>query len=55
MKLVLLHEGHWMPISGYPNSIVKTKKKKRQMSFLTHPEDREKFLKWSSGKKKKRI
>jgi hypothetical protein len=53
MKLAILHEGHWTPISGYgPNSTIKTKKKKHQMSFLKYPEDRARFIKWSNQKKK---
>jgi len=59
MKLSTLYEdGHWRPISGYPGSLVKKKKKKgekrrREMSFLTHPEDRGKFVRWGKKKVKK--
>jgi hypothetical protein len=51
MKLIKLLAEYWEVIGNYPNAILKPKKKKR-LSFLTHPEDREKFLKWSNGKKK---
>lgn len=54
MKLNLLYE-YWEPIAGHPGKLgeldSRTKKKKR-LSFLIHPEDRERFLKWSSKKRK---
>ena len=51
MKLKMLHEGHWRPISGYPGSMVKKKKlkgkaRKREMSFIVHPETAERFKRW---------
>ena len=49
MRLTTLHEGHWELIGDYPNAIAKPKKKKR-LSFLTHPEDRKRFSRWMSGK-----
>ena len=56
MKLTVLHEaapGYWKPVSLYgPNQTVKVKKKKHQLSFLKYPEDRARFIKWSSQGKK---
>lgn len=55
MKLSILHEaGHWKTVSGSgytdPKSNKKIEKKKRDLSMLTHPEDRQRFVNW--GKKK---
>jgi hypothetical protein len=43
MKLKLLSEGHW----------VKADPTKR-MSFLLHPSDREKFIRWGKKKPKRK-
>lgn len=52
MKLSLLHE-YFDVVGGYPNSIVKGKKKrgKNDLRFHTHPEQRSSYLKWLSGKR----
>lgn len=46
MELRLLYE-YWEPIAGHPGKLgeldSRTKKRKR-LSFLVHPEDREKFF-----------
>lgn len=47
----MLMAEYWEVVGNYPNAIAKPKKKQR-LSFLTHPEDREKFLRWSRRKKK---
>ena len=39
MKLETLHE-YWQMVSS-------GKKKKKELSFLKHPEDRDRFLKWA--------
>lgn len=53
MKLSALYEdGHWTIPGGMPYDIRKTKKKKRDMSFLKEPGDRDRFLGWSRKKKK---
>lgn len=53
MKLNWICEGHWQvaPIK-YPNSLAKPGK--GRMSPLLHPEDREKFMKWTKGKRGKK-
>lgn len=51
MRLCMLHEGYWSTIPDPPYNMAKdkNKKKKRPKSILKHPEDRERFLKWSNG------
>jgi len=52
MELKVLYEdGHWEPVAGHPGLLgaksarsSTTGKGKRRLSFLTHPEDRERFL-----------
>ena len=45
MKLNIIEAGHWEVAQiPYPNKIVKTKNKKRALSMLLHPSDREKFF-----------
>lgn len=45
MKLNIIEAGHWEVAQiPYPNKIVKTKTKKRAMSMLLHPSDREEFF-----------
>ena len=50
----MLYEGHWEPIAGHPgqmgNKDPRAKKNKKRPSFLIHPSDRERFLKWSQNK-----
>lgn len=53
MKLSLLHEDFWQPIGDHPGQLGKLDKraKKNDKSFLVHPEDRKRWLKWFSGGK----
>lgn len=45
MKIKMIESGHWeVAPRNYPNKIVKTKPKKRGLSFYTHPEDRDNFF-----------
>ena len=45
MKLNIIEAGHWEVAQiPYPNKIVKTKTKKRALSMLLHPSDREEFF-----------
>jgi hypothetical protein len=54
MRLSSLHEAYWQPISNHPGQLGKLDKraKKNDKSFLVHPEDRKRWLKWFSGGKK---
>jgi hypothetical protein len=54
MKLNLLYEDYWQPIADHPGQLGKLDKraKKNDKSFLVHPEDRKRWLKWFSGSKK---
>lgn len=57
MKLSFILEGHWDLAPGkYPGLIPslrgKVKPSKRH-SFLLHPDDRDRFIKWSKGGKGK--
>jgi hypothetical protein len=60
MKLSMLYEnGHWETFKRHPGQLGnsgKTRKryKKQEMSFLTHPEDRKKFVHWGHKKSKDR-
>jgi hypothetical protein len=51
MKLTLLHEAYWQPIADHPGQLGKLDKraKKNDKSFLIHPEDRKRWLKWFGG------
>lgn len=53
MRLKSIYEDHWQPISNHPGKLGKRDKraKKNDMSFLVHPEDRKRWLKWFGGKK----
>ena len=53
MKLSWINENHWTLAPGkYPGSMVKDiPDKPKRHSFLLHPDDREKFIKW--GKRNK--
>jgi hypothetical protein len=54
MRLRLMYEEHWEPISNHPGKLGDTDKrakKNKRLSFLVHPSDRIRFVKWSSGKK----
>jgi hypothetical protein len=45
VKLNIIEAGHWEVAQiPYPNKIVKTKTKKRALSMLLHPSDREEFF-----------
>ena len=45
MKLNIIEAGHWEVAQiPYPNKTVKTKTKKRALSMLLHPSDRENFF-----------
>jgi hypothetical protein len=45
MRLNLIETGHWEVAQiPYPNKIVKTKTKKRALSFLTDPQDTKNFF-----------
>lgn len=50
MKMRILHE-YWQAIGGAPYDLNKKPSKKRQMSFLKHPEDRDRFLRNMMGSK----
>jgi hypothetical protein len=52
MKLRRISEGHWMLAPGkYPGSMLKKiPGKPKRHSFLLHPKDRGKFIKWGSKK-----
>lgn len=54
MRLKSLFEDHWQPISNHPGQLGKLDKraKKNDKSFLVHPEDRKRWLKWFGGGKK---
>lgn len=54
MRLRSLHEDYWQPIADHPGQLGKLDKraKKNDKSFLVHPEDRKRWLKWFSGGKK---
>ena len=49
MKLSLLHE-YWQVLKGPKYNMAPKSAQKKDMSFLVNPSDRERFLKWSSGK-----
>lgn len=53
MRLTSLHEDYWQPIANHPGQLGKLDKraKKNDKSFLVHPEDRKRWLKWFGGKK----
>lgn len=53
MKLTLLYEDFWQPIADHPGQLGKLDKraKKNDKSFLVHPEDRKRWLKWFGGSK----
>ena len=53
MRLTSLHEDYWQPIADHPGQLGKLDKraKKNDKSFLVHPEDRKRWLKWFSGGK----
>ncbi len=50
-----IKEGHWVVATGdYPGLVPSLRgklKKPRRNSFLLHPDDRSKFIKWSKGTK----
>lgn len=54
MHLSALYESYWQPIADHPGQLGKLDKraKKNDKSFLVHPEDRKRWLKWFSGGKK---
>jgi hypothetical protein len=54
MRLTSLHEAYWQPIADHPGQLGKLDKraKKNDKSFLVHPEDRKRWLKWFGGGKK---
>jgi hypothetical protein len=49
----MLYEQYWQPIADHPGQLGKLDKraKKNDKSFLVHPEDRKRWLKWFGGKK----
>lgn len=53
MRLNALYESYWQPIANHPGQLGKRDKraKKNDKSFLVHPEDRKRWLKWFSGGK----
>lgn len=54
MRLKAIYEDHWQPIGNHPGQLGKKDKraKKNDMSFLVHPEDRKRWLKWFGGSKR---
>src|SRR5882672_1947233 len=54
MRLEAIYEDYWQPIANHPGQLGKKDKraKKNDMSFLVHPDDRKRWLKWFNGKKK---
>lgn len=53
MNLKSLYEGYWEVVYGYPNALLQPKKKKR-LSFLIEPNDRQRFINWMHGNSQKR-
>ncbi len=55
MRLSAIHEAGYWQVMGAPYAMKgqPKKTKQREMSFLKQPSDRDKFLGWSRGKKKK--